>query len=455
MSRSSDLVARREAVVARGVAQFVGPVTAVSGSGAMLTDADGKPLLDFGGGIGVLNAGHCAQRVVEAIRNQAGRLIHASIHVATYEPYVALCEKLVALFPHGDSTKAMLVNSGAEAVENAIKIARQSTGRRGVICFTESFHGRTLLCATLTSKVGYKAGCGPFAPEVYRLPYPNHFRYGSDLDEQRFAQRELERLEQAFVNVVSAEDVAAIILEVVQGEGGFAVAPPPYLEGLRRVCDRHGIVLIFDEIQSGFCRTGRWAAYQHFDVTPDLSTWAKSMGGGMPISAVVGRAEVMDAARPGTLGGTYGGNPVACAAALATIETMEALNLNQRAAAIGRRVRRAFEALRQECSAVADVRGLGAMVAVEFVEDRGTRRPATELVRSVIAGCVRRGLLVLPAGSSGNIIRVLVPLVVQDADLDRGLAILHEEVVRAAAGDRPGAAPAAIAAGSGRGTTRS
>ena len=287
MSNNERLVARRHAVVPRAVGQFARETTIASASGARITDADGVTMIDFAGGIGVMNVGHCDERVVRAIQEQAARLIHTCIHVATYEPYVALCEKSVSLLPHGGPTKAVLLNSGAEAVENAVKFARQATGRTAVICFTEAFHGRTMMCMTLTSKTRYKVGCGPFAPEVYRLPYPNHFRDGEGLSLDDFVSRELARLEEAFVNIVSADHVAAIIIEPVLGEGGFIPAPANYLRGLRKVCDRQGIMLIFDEVQSGFGRTGRWAAYEHAGVVPDLSTWAKSMGGG---KADLGRA---------------------------------------------------------------------------------------------------------------------------------------------------------------------
>jgi len=434
MSESQSLIDRRNAVVPRGVGQF--RVLAVdSGSGPALRTPDGRELLDFATGIGVLAAGHGRPEVVSAIREQAGRLLHACIHVATYEPYVALCERLAALFPHGDGgTRVMLTNSGAEAVENAIKIARQATGRPGVLCFTEGFHGRTLLCMTLTSKVGYKKGCGPFAPEVHRLPFPNRYLYGDGLDEKAFVERELARLRQALVNTVPPEHLAAVILEPVQGEGGFVPCPPAYLRGLRAICDEHGILLVCDEVQSGFGRTGKWAAYQHAGIVPDLSTWAKAMGGGMPIGAVIGKASAMDAALPGTLGGTYGGNPVACAAALATIDVLEREDAPGRAAAIGNRLRERFLALRARCPAVGDVRGLGAMIALEMVEGGDPRRPATDLVKRILASTLERGLLVIPCGHHGNILRLLVPLTISDADLDRGVAILEEEILRHAGG---------------------
>ena len=431
MSKSQSLIERRRAVVARGVGQFAGETSVATASGARLVDADGRTLIDFAGGIGVMNVGHCDPRVVAAITEQATRLIHSCIHVATYEPYVALCEKLVELLPHGGPTKAALFNSGSEAVENAVKIARQATGRPAVLCYTEAFHGRTMMSMTLTSKTAYKIGCGPFAPEVYRLPYPNHFRDGDGLSLDDFVAREMARLERAFVNVVSAEHVAAIIIETVLGEGGFMPAPAGYLRGLRDTCDRHGILLICDEVQSGFCRTGRWAAYEHAGVVPDLSTWAKSMGGGMPISAVLGKADVIDAAQPGTIGGTYGGNPVACAAALATIETMQALDLNERATRIGATVRARFEQLAERCDLVGEVRGLGAMIALELCHGRDPARPARAAMTAVTRMCLEKGVLVLPAGPHGNVMRILCPLVIDDADLERGLTVIEEAVLAA------------------------
>jgi 4-aminobutyrate aminotransferase/(S)-3-amino-2-methylpropionate transaminase len=429
MGKGEDLIRRREAVVCPGVGRQ-SAMTALRARGAVITDVDGREFIDFAGGIGVMNIGHSDPVVVAAIQAQAAELQHACIHVATYEGYVALCEKLVELFPHDDhgrGTKAMLVNTGAEAVENSIKMARQATGRGGVICFTGAFHGRTLLCSTMTSKVGYKTGCGPFAPEIYRLPYPSPHA-GERITPDELARRELTRLRDAFQNTVAAAAVAAIIIEPVQGEGGFHVLPTAYARGLREICDEFGIVLIFDEVQTGFARTGRWAAYEHFGVLPDLSPWAKSMGGGMPIACVIGKASVMDKVAPGTVGGTYGGNPVACAAALATIARMEELNLNQRAEHIGRVVRSRFEALAARVPSVTSVRGLGAMMAVELHDGGDPQRPATETVKQIIAACRENGLLVIPAGVHGNVIRVLSPLVITDEQLARGLDILEESV---------------------------
>ena len=433
---ASALVARRAAVVTPGVAQFAGNATALRASGGRIVDADGEEWIDLAAGIGVMNVGHCHPKVVAAIQKQAAELLHACIHVATYEPYVALCEKLVSILPHGRSkgegTKAMLVNSGAEAVENAIKIARQATGRSAVVCYTGAFHGRTSLCMTLTSKVGYKLHCGPPAAETYRLPFPNHFRYGGGRNEAEYIARELQRLEEAFVQTVSHEDIAAVIIEPVQGEGGFVVAPAAYLQGLRRICDERGIMLICDEVQSGFCRTGRWSAYEYSGIVPDLSTWAKSLGGGMPIAAVLGRAEVMDKASPGTLGGTFGGNPVACAAALAALEVMETEGLAKRALKIGTAVRERFGALKERYSFIADVRGIGAMMAVEFCHDRDLQRPATDVVASVLAAARAERVLALPAGATASIIRILAPLTIADADLARGLDVLEAGILSAA-----------------------
>ncbi len=425
------LITRREAVVARGVPRATTAAIA-SGSGARLVDLDGRSFIDFAAGIGVANAGHSPPQVVDAIIEQARRLLHAGIHVATYESYVALCERLVDLLPHGNKTKAMLVNSGAEAVENAIKIARQATGRPAVVCFSGAFHGRTLLGMTLTSKTAYKSGCGPFAPEIYRLPFPDRLRHGQGQDEATFVAAALSNLEEALATHVAAIDVAAILIEPVLGEGGFIPAPKAYLEGLRQFATKHGIMLVFDEVQTGFGRTGHWGAYQHYGVTPDLSTWAKAMGGGLPIAAVVGRAEVMDAAKPGTIGGTYGGNPVACAAALANIKLIEDLGLLPRAQQIGDRVRQRFGALQKRCTAIADVRGLGAMMAVELCVGGDPHRPDAKLVADVLAASFDRGLIALSSGVHHNAIRVLSPLVISDEDLDQGLTIIEEELLRRA-----------------------
>lgn len=429
-TKSVDLFERRNAVVAKGVGVF-NTATAASAKGATIIDVDGNELIDFAGGIGVVNAGHCPEPVVQAIQEQAAKYIHTSFNVVTYEPYVKLCEELTEILPHGDKTKVMLVSTGAEAVENAIKIARQATKRQGVLCFTGAFHGRTMMSMSLTSKVDYKQNCGPFATEVYRLPFPNYYRYGVENTFDEFVDLELKRLREAFKNMVAPSNLAAIIIELVQGEGGFTVTPQKYVEGLREICDEYGIMLIFDEIQSGFSRTGNWAAWQNYKVTPDISTYAKSLGSGMPIAAIVGKAEIMDAAAPGTIGGTYIGNPVSCAAALATIQLIKDQNLNERGTYIGTVTRNRFENIQKQYSQIGDVRGLGAMMAMEFVKNNDSRQPDAELCSKIIKQCYHRGLILLSAGTYKNVIRVLSPLVISDELLERGLTILEEEIANA------------------------
>ena len=383
MGNSSQLLERRKQFVPNAIGIF-NPSTAVSAKGSVITDADGKEMIDFAGGIGVVNAGHCPPPVVAAIAKQAATLIHCSFNVATYDLYMQLAEKLVSLLPHGEHTKVMLTNSGAESIENAIKIARQATGRQAVICYESAFHGRTMMAMTLTSKVGYKLGCGPFAPEVYRVPFPDYYRYGQGLHLDEFSDNHLRDLENFFHTQVPAEQVAAIIIEPVQGEGGFNVVPQKYLSGLRHICDQYGIMLILDEVQSGFGRTGKWAAYQHYNVIPDLSTWAKSMGSGMPIGAVIGKAHIMDACKPSTIGGTYPGNPVCCAAAFATLQYMEEININDLGVQVGRIVAARFGILKEKFPAVGDVRGLGAMLAFELVKDGDPFKPDAALCKKLI-----------------------------------------------------------------------
>jgi 4-aminobutyrate aminotransferase/(S)-3-amino-2-methylpropionate transaminase len=423
-SKSQRILDRRKQFVPNAIGIF-NPSTAVSAKGAIITDADGREMIDFAGGIGVVNAGHCPPPVVKAIADQAAQLIHCSFNVASYDLYMQLAEKLATLFPHGNHTKVMLTNSGAESVENAVKIARQATGRQAVICYDGAFHGRTMMSMTLTSKVGYKLGCGPFAPEVYRIPFPDHYRYGNGMDLDQFSDVHLRELKDFFHTNVPAEQVAAIIIEPVQGEGGFNVVPQKYLEGLRRVCDKYGILLILDEVQSGFGRTGKWAAYQHYGVTPDISTWAKSMGSGMPIGAVIGKAEIMDACKPSTIGGTYPGNPVCCAASLATIKYMEEININVLGERVGNIVRERFNAFKQQFTAIGDVRGLGAMMAFELVKDNDPFQPDAELCKKLIAYCADNGLIVINAGVNGNVIRVLSPLVIEEELLHKGLDIIE------------------------------
>jgi len=426
-TKSEKLLERRKNIVANGVGVF-NTATVEEAKGALITDVDGRELIDFAGGIGVVNAGHCPEPVVKAIQAQAEKYLHTSFNVVTYEPYIKLCEELAEILPHGDKTKVMLISTGAEAVENAVKIARQATKRPAVLCFTEAYHGRTLLGMSLTSKVNYKFSSGPFAPEIYRIPFPNFYKYHGTQDMEEFVDTELKRLHESAHNLVDINSVAAIIIEPIQGEGGFNPVPQKYLEGLRSFCDKHGVLLIFDEIQSGFCRTGHWAAWQHYKVQPDLSTYAKSLGSGLPISAVVGRAEIMDAAAPGTIGGTYIGSPVCCAAALATIQYMKDENLNKRAEHLGKIVTKRMEQLQKECPEIGDVRGIGAMIGIDLIKDKDPGKPNTELCSKVVKGCAEEGLILLSAGTLKNVIRILSPLVITDEQLNRGLDILENQI---------------------------
>ena len=429
MMSNADLMARRKALVPNGIGIF-NPSTAASAEGAIVIDNEGRELIDFAGGIGVLNTGHCPEPVVEAIKTQSEKLIHACFNVATYDVYMELAQELVDLFPHGEQTKVMLTTTGAESVENVIKIARQYTKRKAIIAFTDGFHGRSMMAMTLTSKASYKLNCGPFAPEVYRIQYPNYFRYNDGLSEDEFITRETRRLRESLINVVDPNNVAAIIIELVQGEGGFVAAPKEYIHELRKICDEFGIMLIFDEVQTGFGRTAKWAAYQHYDVLPDLSTWAKSMGAGMPIGAVMGRAEIMDSAAAGTIGGTYLGNPICCAAAIANIRYMKAIDINSKAEHVGKIIRSRFNEMKEKHSCIGEVRGIGAMLAIALVKDGDPWAPEVELTGKLITSCAERGLILLSAGTYKNIIRVLSPLIISDELLHRGLDIIDEELTR-------------------------
>jgi 4-aminobutyrate aminotransferase / (S)-3-amino-2-methylpropionate transaminase / 5-aminovalerate transaminase len=398
------------------------PIVVAEARGATVTDIDGNRFLDLTGGVGCLNVGHAHPRVVAAAQEQLGRFSHTDFTVVPYEVYVELAERLCGLTPISGAKKAAFFNAGTEAVENAIKFARAYTKRQAVIAFEGGFHGRTLLSLTLTSKTHpYKAGLGPFAPEVYRVPFAQDYR-GPD------ARSALAALEQALVTQVAAESVAAIVIEPVQGEGGFVVAPRPFLEGVRRVCDDNGIVLVVDEIQTGFGRTGKLFAIEHYGVEPDLMVAAKSIAAGLPLSAVVGRAEIMDAPGDSAIGGTYVGNPVAQAAALAVLDVIEDDDLVQRAAAIGETIRTRMSTWRDRFEAVGDVRGLGAMMAIELVHDRDSKDPAPELASAVVEAATERGLLLLKSGIYSNCIRVLVPLVITDPELDEALDVWEDSL---------------------------
>jgi 4-aminobutyrate aminotransferase len=401
--RSAEVLERLAASVAKPLA-ITFPIAAAEGRGATLTDVDGNVFLDFTGGVGCLNVGHAHPQVVAAAQEQLERFAHTDFTVVPYEVYASLAERLVALARFAGPAKAAFFNSGAEAVENAVKFARAWTGRPAVIAFDGAFHGRTALAVALTSKTHpYKAGLGPFAPEVYRVPF-------NDVDAIRHA----------FKTVVAPEDVAAIVFEPVQGEGGFIPATPAFVRGLRELCDEHGIAMVCDEVQTGFGRTGRMFAIEHYGVEPDLMTIAKSVAGGLPLSGVIGKAAVMDAPAEGGVGGTYVGNPVAQAAALAVLDVMEGEGLVERANAVGDVIRERMESWRSRWGQVQEVRGLGAMLAVELVD--------AETASRVVDEAFARGLLLLKAGVRLNCIRVLVPLVISDAELDEALGVWEESL---------------------------
>jgi 4-aminobutyrate aminotransferase/(S)-3-amino-2-methylpropionate transaminase len=416
--RSAALAARRKRAVLNGVATLH-PIFVERASGATVTDVDGNTFIDFTGGIGVMNAGHADPAVTRAIAEQAARFTHVCFQVMGYDSYVEVAEVLARITPGSFEKRALLVSTGAEAVENAVKIARGATKRSAVLCFEHGFHGRTLLALTLTGKAApYKPGFGPFAPEIYRLPFPYTYR-GQGIDGP---------IEQALKTVVSPTDLAAIIIEPVLGEGGFVVPPPAFLHELRALADAHGIVLIIDEVQSGFGRTGKMFAIEHVGIEPDLMTLAKSMGAGTPLAAVVGRASLMDTIQPGGVGGTYGGNPVACAAALEAIRIIEGLVTSGRAAALGARLRARLDQLATAHPIIGDVRGVGAMQAIELVRDRATKEPASSETSAIVGAARGKGLLLFPAGTYGNVIRFLMPLVATDAELDEGLEVLNSAI---------------------------
>jgi 4-aminobutyrate aminotransferase/(S)-3-amino-2-methylpropionate transaminase len=417
--RSQAILARHDAVVAKPLSIYL-PLVVERGHGALLTDVDGNTFIDFTGGVGCLNVGHSHPRVVAAVQQQAERFLHTDYTIVPYEVYVDLAERLVALAPFSGPAKAAFFNAGTEAVENAVKFARSYTKRPAIIGFEGAFHGRTLLSMTLTSKTHpYKAGLGPFAPEVYRVPFPNPYRGITTEDA-------LAALERAFITQVAAETVAAIVVEPVQGEGGFIPAPPEFMLGLRRICDENGILLVVDEVQTGFGRTGKMFAIEHFDVEPDLMTVAKAIAAGLPLSGVIGKAEIMDAPGDAQVGGTYVGNPVAQAAALAVLDVFEEEQLVARAAQLGETLRARMLAWQERFPQIGDVRGLGAMLAIELVQDVETKEPAPDLATAVTDEAARNGLLLLKSGIYSNCIRVLTSLVISDAELDEALGVWEQ-----------------------------
>ena len=423
---NDSLKGLRDQYIPPGHGSITGSYVA-SAKGALVWDVEGREFIDFASGIGVMNVGHSHPKVVAAIKDQVEKFTHTCFMVVPYEPVLTLAEKLCAATP-GDFPKTTLfINSGAEAVENAVKIARYYTQRPGIIAFENGYHGRTLLTMTLTSKVKpYKYGFGPFAPEIYRMPYAYCYRCAFGLKYPGCDVICADYLKEFFISPVADEKTAAVIAEPITGEGGFITPPPEYFPKLINICRDNGILFISDEIQTGMGRTGRMFAMEHWNMEPDMMTVAKSIAAGMPLSAVVGRKEIMEVIHPFGLGGTYGGNPVACRAGLAVMEIFEEENLVQTAEALGKKLRKRFDAFYKEYELIGEVRGMGPMLALELVKDRETKEPATDEAKALVKFCYDRGLIILACGNFGNIIRTLMPLVITDEQLDRGLAIMEE-----------------------------
>jgi 4-aminobutyrate aminotransferase/(S)-3-amino-2-methylpropionate transaminase len=423
--KSNALAERRSAAVPRGLSHGT-PIYVAKAEDAFLEDVDGNRYIDFAGGIGCVNVGHRQEPVVSAIREQLDRFLHTCVQVTPYENYVRLAERMNEVTPGRHPKKTLLVNTGAEAVENAVKIARAHTGRSGIIAFEDAFHGRTMMTLALTSKTHpYKAGFAPFPGDIYRIPYAYCYRCSYHLTYPSCELFCARHLEDTFKRVVASEDVAAVIAEPVLGEGGFVAPPPEFFKILIEICRKHGVLFIADEVQSGFGRTGRLFASEHYGIEPDLLVTAKSLGGGLPLAAVTGRAEIMDAPGPGGLGGTFAGNPLSCAAALAVLDLFQGTHLLERAQALGKQFQKRGREWQKKFPIVGDVRGLGGMRAIELVKSPQTRQPASDETKQVGKYCYEHGLITLSAGSYGNVIRVLVPLIATDEQMNEGLDVLE------------------------------
>lgn len=426
--KTKKLFKKFKKLVPKGIGEPL-PLFVKSAKGAVITDVDGRRFIDFTSGISTVNLGHANKKVVQAIGSQAKKFLHTFFSNAPYELYLQVAEELTKLTPGKHPKKVFFANSGAEAVENAIKIARRYTGRPAIVSFTHGFHGRTLLTLSLTSKVKpYKFGFGPFVPEIYHLPYPYSYRRPSHCQtEDDYINTLLRSVEEEFfTGVVDPEHIAAVIIEPIAGEGGFIVAPPRYLQGLAKICKKYGILFIADEVQTGFGRTGKWFACEHSGITPDIMVLAKSLASGMPLSAVIGKREIMDSVQPGGLGGTFGGNPVCLAAAKTTLEEMQRLDLPKRAREIGKIIGKIFFDMQQASPAVGEARGLGAMWALEIVKNKRTREPDAKLAKKLIRRIFDSGILILGAGILGNDLRALPPLTITDRELDQALMTIKK-----------------------------
>jgi 4-aminobutyrate aminotransferase/(S)-3-amino-2-methylpropionate transaminase len=424
--KSEEMLERRKKYVPKGISNNCHSFVKKA-QGSLVEDVDGNIFIDFAGAIGTVNVGHSHPRVVRALQEQASQFIHTGFNVMMYESYINLAERLSQLAPGDFNKQTAFFNSGAEAVENAVKIARKYTKRQGIISFTRGFHGRTLMTMTMTSKVKpYKFGFGPFAPEVYKAPYPYVYRRPEGMSEQQYNEMIIEQFETFLLSEVAPETIAAVVMEPVQGEGGFIVPDKGFVQRVREICTQYGILFVADEIQTGFARTGKYFAIEHFGVEPDLITISKSMGAGVPISGVIGRAEIMDAADVGEIGGTYSGSPLGCRAALTVLDIIESENLNESAQKIGKRATGKMKELAERFDSIGDVRGLGAMCAMEIVKDRQSKTPDKEAVGKIVKAAGERGLMLLSAGLYGNVIRLLMPLTITDEQLEEGLQILEE-----------------------------
>lgn len=429
--KAQAIIDRREAAVPSAI-RCSYPVVIERGEGAMIEDVDGNKFLDWIGGVGVLNIGFSQPEVVEAVKEQADKYFHGMFNVVTHEGYVALAEKLGSIAPvKGDKKKVFFANSGAEADENAVKVAKGYTGRSNIIVFSGAFHGRTYYTMTMTSKKAYAAGMGPLADGVFRAQFPYYYRNPEGLPEEKEVEYYIDSIKAVFEQCAAADTIAAIVVEPLQGEGGFIPAPIEWIKAVRKICDDNGILLIADEVQSGFCRTGRMFASEYWKevgVEPDIIATAKSIAAGVPLSAIIASAEVMEGVAPGTIGGTYCGNPLACAASLKTIEIMERDHLADRSVEIGKKVTARYKEIQKKYPVVGDVRGLGGMIGIEFVKDPETKEPDAALTADIIQTCAKNGLLVEGAGTYNNVIRFLAPLVITDEQLEAGLDIFEAAV---------------------------
>lgn len=426
--KSKRLIKLREKYVPRGVFNTV-PAFIDKAKDALITDIDGNTFIDFASGLASVNVGYSRKEIVEALGEQIEKYLHTCFHVFMYEPYVLLAEKLAEITPGKFPKKTILVNSGAEAVENAIKVSRHFTRRKSIVTFEHAFHGRTLLGMTLTSKIRYyKLGFGPFAPEVYRLPYGYCYRCPFNVDSHECCLACIDNFTSFFKTHVDPEEVAAIIVEPVTGEGGFIVPPPEFLPEIARVCKDHGIVFIVDEVQTGFGRTGEMFAVNHYNLEPDLIVMGKSIAAGLPLGAVTGRAEILDSSEVGSLGGTFGGNPLSCVASLKVIEIIQASGFMAHARKVGNIINKRLREMRAKYPIIGDARGMGAMSAIELVNDRETKEPAKEATSEVIKFCFENGLVIMKAGVYDNVVRLLVPLIITEELLKSGLDILENAV---------------------------